>query len=74
MQKLAYTQITTEKFAYFPVFERKIKMERIMYIYIIRSIQTVDKLLNWECCLQFLFYTHCINYSGSDSNDEKTID
>lgn len=22
----------------------------------------------------FLFYTHCINYSGSDSNDEKTID
>ena len=30
MQKLAYTQITTEKFAYFPVFE---KMERIMYIH-----------------------------------------
>ena len=41
MQKLAYTQITTEKFAYFPVFERKIKMERIMYIYIIRSILSI---------------------------------
>lgn len=37
--------------------------------------QTVDKLLNLEYCLQFfLFYTYCINYSGSDSNDEKTID
>ncbi|EPH84337.1 hypothetical protein, partial [Enterococcus faecalis] len=22
----------------------------------------------------FLFYTYCINYFGSDSNDEKTID
>ncbi len=76
MQKnLRIRKLQQKNLRIFPFFERKIK-NGTDYVYIHNPFHSDCRQTPKLGVLfaVFLFYTHCINYSGSDSNDEKTID